>query len=275
ADAVVLGASCLESTRLLLNSGIANSSGQLGRNLTEHIMAAKISGFAPQLAGRMPSYAEDGHPGISYVPPFQNTSTREKDFIRGYSFEGWSGVSDYPGFAHGLDGFGASFKKRVKELYPAMITMETNGEVLTHRDNFVEIDPSGARDPYGIPTLRIQETFHENEMKMVAHMNAKAEEIFRAAGIEILSHDRAARQPGWSIHEVGAARMGRDPRASVLDGFNRAHDVPNLFVVDGAAFPSATALEPTLTIMALAARACDHLVDLTRRRELRKRPGRA
>ncbi|MBI1788275.1 MAG: GMC family oxidoreductase [Acidobacteria bacterium] len=225
ARVVVLGASCLESTRLLLNSRLGNSSGELGRNLCEHIMAAKISGFAPRLAGKMPAYAEDGHPGAGYIPQFQNVTAREKDFIRGYSFECSSGVSDYPGFAHGLEGFGAAFKKRVKELYPAMVTMETNGEVLARRENFVEIDPDGARDPYGIRTLRIHETFGENELRMVTHMNEKA-----------------------------------DPRTSVLDPFNRCHDVPNLLVVDGAAFPSATALEPTLTIMALAARACDHWV---------------
>jgi choline dehydrogenase-like flavoprotein len=106
---------------------------------------------------------------------------------------------------------------------------------------------------------------------MIRHMNEKAEEIFRASGIEILSRDPEARPPGWSIHEVGTARMGNDPRTSVLDRFNRSHDVPNLFVVDGSAFPAATALEPTLTIMALAARASDHLIRLARRRDLRKR----
>jgi choline dehydrogenase-like flavoprotein len=267
ARAVVLGASCLESTRLLLNSGLANSSGELGRNLCEHIMAAKITGFAPRLLGRMPDYAEDGHPGASYIPRFQNVAGREKNFIRGYSFECSSGVTDYPGFAHHLDGFGAGLKKRIKELYPAMVTMETNGEVLARRENFAEIDPDGARDPYGIPTLRIHMTFGENEMQMARHMNEKSEEIFRAAGIEILGRERGPRPPGWSIHEVGTARMGNDRRTSVLDRFNRCHDVPNLYVVDGAAFPSATALEPTLTIMALAARACDDLVARWRPRE--------
>jgi choline dehydrogenase-like flavoprotein len=271
AGAVVLGASTLETARILLNSKIANSSGQVGRNLSEHLMAAKITGFAPALAGRMPSYAEDGHPGFSLIPPFQNVDGREQNFIRSYTFQCSSGVTEYPGFAHGLDGFGAAFKKRVKNLYPAMVTMQTNGEVLTALGNYTEIDPSGATDPYGIPTLRIHLSYGENERQMIRHMNEKAEEIFRAAGIEILSRDPEARPPGWSIHEVGTARMGNDPRTSVLDRFNRSHDVPNLFVVDGAAFPAATALEPTLTIMALSARASDHLAALARRRELRKR----
>ena len=91
------------------------------------------------------------------------------------------------------------------------------------------------------------------------------------AGIEILSHRKEASQPGWSIHEVCTARMGSDPKTAILDGYNRSFDVPNLFVVDGAAFSSATALEPTLTIMALAARAGDHIADLLDRREMRKR----
>ena len=99
-------------------------------------------------------------------------------------------------------------------------------------------------------------------------MNDKAEEICRAAGIEILSHRKEASPPGWSIHEVCTARMGSDPRTAVLDGYNRCYDVPNLFVVDGAAFSSATALEPTLTIMALAARASDHIADLLDRGEM-------
>jgi choline dehydrogenase-like flavoprotein len=233
-------------------------------------MAARITGFAPQLAGKMPTYAEDGHPGGSYVPQFQNVDVAEKRFIRGYSFECASGVSDYPGFAHALDGFGASFKRRVKELYPAMVSMETNGEVLTSKDNFIEIDPDGQTDPYGIPTLRIHQAYGPNEQAMVEHMNWKAEETFRAAGIEILSLNREPRMPGWSIHEVGTVRMGNDYRTSVLNRFNQCHDVPNLLVVDGAAFCSATALEPTLTIMALAARACGHLLDLVRKHELRK-----
>jgi choline dehydrogenase-like flavoprotein len=275
--AVVLGASALESTRLLLNSkstrypaGLGNSSGQLGRNFSEHIMAAQITGFAPQLKGRMPGYPEDGHPGFSYIPQFQNVGAREKNFIRGYSFECSSGTGDYPGFAHRIGGFGASFKKKVKELYPAMVTMETNGEVLPRRENFVEIDPGGRKDPYGIPILKIHLSYGPNEEAMVRHMNDKAEEIFRAAGIEILSRHKEPKPPGWSIHEVGTARMGNDPKTSVLDRFNRSHDVPNLFVVDGASFCSATALEPTLTIMALAARASDHLADLIRGGELRR-----
>src|SRR5207249_946149 len=158
---------------------------------------------------------------------------------RGYSFECWSGVSDYPGFAHSIDGFGASYKKRIKQLYPALVTMETNGDMLVRPDNFVEIDPNGQTDPYGIPTLRIHETFGENERQMVKHMNVKAEEIFRAAGIEIFARDTGPKPPGWSIHEVGTARMGKDPRTSVLNRFNRTHEVPNLFVVDGASFCNA------------------------------------
>ena len=103
---------------------------------------------------------------------------------------------------------------------------------------------------------------------MVKHMVEKADEIFHAAGIEVLSRDSAPKPPGWSIHEVGTARMGNDPRTSVLNRFNRSHDVPNLYVVDGAAFCSATALEPTLTIMALAARAADNLVERAGKNEL-------
>ena len=279
AKTVVMAASTLSSTRILLNSGgrdhptgLGNSSGELGRNLSEHTMAARITGIAPVLRGRMPGYPEDGHPGASFVPPFVNVDNPEEaDFIRNYSFQCWSGTSDYPGHAHRLAGFGADFKRRVKNIYPALVNMTTNGEVLCRPENFVELDPEGATDPYGIPCLKIHLSFGENDRRMIRHMNDKAEEICRAAGIEILSHRKEASQPGWSIHEVCTARMGSDPKTSVLDGYNRSYDVPNLFVVDGAAFSSATALEPTLTIMALAARAGDHIADLLDRREMRKR----
>ncbi len=278
AKVVVLAASALSSTKILLSSrgrdyptGLGNSSGQLGKNLAEHTMAARITGIAPVLRGKMPDYPEDGHPGASYVPPFSNVDNPEQeDFIRNYSFECWSGTSDYPGHAHRLDGFGAGFKRQVKKTYPALVNMATTGEVLSRPENFVELDPAGRQDPYGIPSLRIRLEFGDNDRKMIRHMNDKAEEICRAAGIEILSHRKEASQPGWSIHEVCTARMGSNPKTAVLDGYNRSYDAPNLFVVDGSAFSSATALEPTLTIMALAARAGDHIADLLDRGEMRK-----
>ena len=162
AKAVVLAASTLASTKILLNSqgpdypsGLGNSSGELGRNLSEHTMAARITGIAPVLRGRMPGYPEDGHPGASFVPPFVNVDNPgEADFIRYYSFQCWSGTSDYPGHAHRLAGFGAGFKRRVKNIYPALVNMTSNGEVLCRPENFVELDPDGGRTPTASPASR-------------------------------------------------------------------------------------------------------------------------
>lgn len=274
ASVVVLAASTFESTRLMLNSkspffpnGLANSSGQLGRNLCEHIMAASITGIAPRLKNKFPSYPEDGHPGGTYIPRFRNLTHRNPKFIRGYSFEIDTGTSIFPGYAPDLPGFGSKWKREVKKIWPSIVSMGTNGEVLTSEQNFVEIDPH-VKDSFGIPVLKIHMQFGPNEKAMVEDMAATAYEIFEAAGIEVLSFDKGPLPPGWSIHEMGTARMGSNPKTSVLNPFGQAHDVKNLFVVDGSQMVSATCLEPTITIMALAARDCDYLIEEFRRGNL-------
>src|SRR5262245_9818519 len=267
AKVVVLAASTFESTRLMLNSksglfpnGLANSSGQLGRNLCEHIMAASITGIAPRLKNKFPTYPEDGHPGGTYIPRFRNLTDRHAKFIRGYSFEIDTGTSIFPGYASDVPGFGFAWKQEVKKIWPSIVSMGTNGEVLTSEGNFVEIDPH-VKDAWGIPVLKIHMQFGPNEKAMVEDMAATAQEIFEAAGIEVFSFDKGPLLPGWSIHEMGTARMGSNPKTSVLNPFGQAHDVKNLFVVDGSQMASATCLEPTITIMALAARDCDYLIE--------------
>jgi choline dehydrogenase-like flavoprotein len=145
--------------------------------------------------------------------------------------------------------------------------MGTNGEVLSSERNFVEIDPQ-VKDAWGIPVLKIHLEFGPNEKAMVEDMATMAQEIFETAGLEVLSFDKGPLPPGWSIHEMGTARMGNDPKTSVLNPFGQAHDVKNLFVVDGSQMVSATCLEPTITIMALAARDCDYLIEEFRRGNL-------
>ena len=271
---VVLAASTFESTRLLLNSksrffpsGLANSSGQLGKNLCEHIMAASITGIAPRLKGKRPSYPEDGHPGGTYIPRFRNVTDRHAKFIRGYSFECDSGTDIFPSYAADLPGFGSSWKREIKRIWPSIVSMGTNGEVLVSEKNFVEIDPD-VKDAWDIPVLKIHLEFGPNEKAMVADMGAMAQEIFKTAGVEVLSFHKGPLPPGWSIHEMGAARMGNDPRTSVLNSFGQSHDVKNLFVIDGSQMVSATCLEPTITIMALAARDSDYLIEEFRRGNL-------
>jgi choline dehydrogenase-like flavoprotein len=268
---IVLGASCLESTRLLLNSkneqaphGLANSSGVLGHYFCEQIMAGSIMGVVPQLRANK-NRGGDARPdgtGI-YIPRFRNLREKSRDFIRGYGFEGGGGSAEFPGFARKIPGFGAEFKEEVKKNYAAVISMGSFGEVLPRYENYVEIDPE-VKDAWGIPVLKFNIEWGPNELAMAKDMVETQREMFKTAGIEVLSERTEPLPPGWSIHDEGTARMGNDPKKSVLNRFNQAHDIPNLFVVDGSAFVSATEKNPTLTILALSMRAADYIVQETR-----------
>ncbi len=269
---IVLGAGCLESTRILLNSasdayprGLANSSGVLGKYFCEQIMAGDIMGLVPKLAGRK-SFADDARPdgtGI-YITRFRNLREKQAKFVRGYGFEGGGGSSEFPGFARKIQGFGAKFKEEIKKYYAAVISIGSFGEVLARPENFVEIDPV-ARDAWGIPALRFNIEWGPNELAMAEDAIATQREMFEAAGIEILDERKTPLSPGWSIHEEGTARMGNDPKTSVLNKYNQSHDIKNLFVADAASFVSATEKNPTLTILTLAMRASDYIADEMRR----------
>ena len=269
ARVVVLAASTLESARLLLLSksrahpaGIGNSSGHVGHNFCEHLMGPSVYGLVKERVGK-PRTLDDGRPGGFYVARFRNLESKRPDFIRGYGFEGSSGMGMFPSNANGTPGFGAAFKKQVREYAGAFIGMGGFGEVLARYENAVSIDPD-VKDRWGIPVLRFDYRFGDNEKRMAADMAAAGREMFEAAGIEVLSADADLLTEGWSIHELGTARMGTDPRTSVLNAFQQSHDVGNLFVVDGSSHVSAACQNPTWTIMALAWRSCDYLADQMR-----------
>jgi choline dehydrogenase-like flavoprotein len=270
---VVLAASTLETTRLLLNSksaqaprGIANSSGLLGHHFCEHIMGPRATGYLPQLEGA-PVTNEDGRPQSAYIARFRNLTDRHGSFIRGYGLQGGSGASEYPSYAPGVRGFGAAFKARVRELYPTPIGFGAFGEVLARYENQVEIDP-GTKDAWGVPVLRFNYRFGDNERAMAKDMADTAEEMLRAAGAEDITVRRDILTEGWSIHELGTARMGKDAKASVTNSFGQTHDVKNLFVSDGSVFVSAGCQNPTWTIMALCWRGMDYLKDAFKRGDL-------
>lgn len=265
AKVVVLAASTLESARLLLLSkssqhpnGIGNSSDHVGHNFCEHVMGPGVTGLIKDLVGK-PHTIEDGRPGGFYIPRFRNLREPQGSFIRGYGFEGNSGQSMFP-WHTGRPGFGAQYKKDVRDHAGAFINIGAFGEVLPRYESQVSID-SDVKDAWGVPALRFQYTFSDNERKMGEDMVTSAREMFEAAGIEIIGTDRELLTEGWSIHELGTARMGADPKTSVLNQFQQAHDVPNLFVVDGSSHVSASCQNPTWTIMALAWRSCDYLAD--------------
>ncbi len=273
AKVVVLAASTLESARLLLLSksptypnGIANSSGHVGHNFCEHMMGPGVTGFVKELAGRERTL-DDGRPGGFYIPRFRNLAERHSKFIRGYGFEGGSGTTMFPSRAAETAGFGASYKKAVRDNAGAFITMGAFGEVLPRYENFVDIDPA-TKDRWKIPVLRFHYRFGDNEKRMAEDMVDAAREMFESAKIEVIGVDREMLPEGWSIHELGTARMGDDPKTSVLNQFQQSHDVKNLFVVDGSSHVSASCQNPTWTIMALCWRSCDYLVDQFRKGNL-------
>jgi choline dehydrogenase-like flavoprotein len=258
---VVLCAQALESARILLNSkpgGLGNSSGALGHYLMDHLwVAGGATGQFPGLEGR-PTLDGPTRPNGIYVIRFRNRKDgpRSKRFLRGYGFQGGQGTS----FSFDAPGFGEAYKKAVQQ--PASsVRLVGFGECLPYFENFVEIDPSGQVDAFGIPILRIHMGWGENERAMIPDMAESAAEMMEAAGargIEPFVHPD--RVPGYGIHEVGVARMGRDPKTSVLNQYQQSHDLPNLFVMDGSGFTSGACQNPTLTIMALAVRSSDYLL---------------
>lgn len=264
ARTVVLGASTLESARLMLMSkstmypnGIGNSSDHVGHNFCEHLMGPGIHGLVKDLVGK-PRTVDDGKPGHFYLARFRNLADKQKNFLRGYGFEGSSGTSMIPSSAFSALGFGSGYKKAVRDYAGAYIEMGAFGEVLPRYENHVSIDRQ-VKDKWGIPVLRFQYKFGENEHKMAADMAVTAREMFEESGIEVVSVHREVLTEGWSIHELGTARMGSNPKTSVLNQFQQSHDVKNLFVVDGSSHVSASCQNPTWTIMALCWRSCDHL----------------
>jgi choline dehydrogenase-like flavoprotein len=264
---VVLCASTLESTRILLNTktrqhpnGLGNTSDALGRYLMDHAFPIGVSGIVPQLRGQEYDYSDGRANGI-YVPKFRNVFDKHPDFIRGYGMQGGVKMGYSYARAKNQHGFGAEFKKQVREA-PEEIFFSLNcwGEMLPRPENRVTIHPTKV-DKWGIPVLHIDAKHGDNERAMIKDMLETTSEMARAAGFEILSENKVAAPPGFCIHETGTARMGADKKTSVLNQWNQLWDVSNVFVTDGAAFTSQGCQNPTLTMMALTLRACDWLVE--------------
>ncbi len=264
ARVVFLCASALESARILLNSGLANSSGQVGRNVMDHIKGGGASG---RFDGWTDRRVIGNRPNGIYVPRFRNVASRHPDFIRGYGFQGGAGRGRWEG-ALRAPGIGAALKQRLTELGPWGMTFVGFGEMLPREENRATLHPTLV-DAWGIPSLHIECTWSENELAIHRDMNVAAAELLDAAGAkDIRPSTGGPSTPGGSNHEMGTARMGRDPKTSVLNGWNQAWDVPNLFVTDGAAMTSSGWQNPSLTYMALTARACHYAVEQLKRGDL-------
>jgi choline dehydrogenase-like flavoprotein len=238
---IVLCASTIESTRLLLASatrdfptGLANASGILGHYLMDHFGGPRV------IAVSKIEDAEQFSRERAYVPRFCNLSGQSEVFLRGYGIQ-------------------ADFE--VDAQRNTILTMGVFGEVLPYVENCIELDES-TRDTWGLAVPRVRFQYRENEHSMALHARTTLQEIVDALGFRsIVTHDGLL-VPGTRAHELGGARMGTSPSDSVLNAFNQCWDIPNLFVTDGACFPSAGYKGPTLTMMALTARACDKILEL-------------
>ncbi len=276
AKAVVVAASACESARLLLNSksslfpdGLGNSTGNVGRYLTDSV-GSDGWGEIPALE-KMPPHNHDGVGGMHYYVPWWKFD-RKNDFPRGYHIELWGG-RDMPGvgmfgnLCHDEEGYGAQLKRRARQVYGTTVGMSGRGEMIPNPDTYCELDPDQV-DQWGIPVLRFHFKWSEYELRQAKDMQETFKSIIEMMGGTYKTKTRIEGQypfgilaGGKIIHEVGTARMGADPKTSVLNANCQTHDVKNVFVTDGAPLVTNPDKNPTLTIMALSWRASEFLLD--------------
>ena len=272
ARVVIVGASACESARLLMNSksslypnGIGNSSGQVGRNLTDTVGYA-VNGTIPALEG-MPRHNSDGIGGMHVYVPWWELDKKNKDFPRGYHIEIGGGYNmPQLGSNRSGDGYGKGLKEQIRKNYGTGIHFAGRGEMVPNEHSYCEIDPS-AVDQWGIPVLRFHFRWSEHETNMVKHMHQTFTNLIETMGGRVNTPPMPANalnvisKGGEIIHEAGTCRMGEDPRTSVLNKWSQTHDSPNLLVVDAAPFNGNPDKNVTLTIVANSWRASEHIAE--------------
>lgn len=259
AKIIFSNASALGTAQILLNSrsdafpnGLANSSDQVGRNIMDHIYALSTAGIFPD--GPDTTYFGRRPTGL-YIPRFRNVTEEGRDYVRGYGYQGAASRVGWRSAANG-PGVGVDLKDRVRQLGPWMMYIGGFGEMLPYESNRLTLSETET-DKWGLPIPHIDVEFGDNERKMSAQILEDGKAMIEAAGGIVVSQATEPGTPGLGIHEMGTARMGTDPSNSVLNKWNQCHDVPNLFITDGAAMASSACQNPSLTYMALSARAAD------------------
>lgn len=268
ARAVVVSCACVQTVSLLLMSkspryphGLGNSSGMLGRNWIPHLTASHTA-VVENLEGHAASN-DEGALDHGYIPSWMHA--RRRDYARSFAVQyDYQGRRSNSWWIKQLPGFGADYKQRVRDVYPAVLVFRPNMEMLPNKETYIDLNPE-REDEFGLPVARKQLVLGDNEKKMFAHAKELTKDILESSKIRLVS---VPERVYWPDHELGGCIMGNDARTSVVNKWCQSHDVPNLFVVDGSVFPSGSEKNPTLTIMTLAARTADHIVERFKRREL-------
>lgn len=270
AKIIFLNAGAIPSASILMNSksnrfptGMGNESDQLGRNIMDHHLGV---GASASVEGFNEDYFFGNRPNGLYIPRFRNWGKDKRDYLRGFGYQGGASRAGW-GRGVGMDGFGASFKEDLTNPGSWSIGFGGFGEILPNESNRFTL--SDQKDKWGLPVLSFESEFGQNELRMREDMMNDAAEMLEAAGFKNIStYNSQSTHIGLGIHEMGTARMGRDPKTSVLNKHNQVHAVKNVFVTDGAAMVSASCVNPSLTYMALTARAADFAVSELKKKNL-------
>lgn len=269
AKIIFVNAGALNTNLLLLNSvsqrfpeGIGNDSGVLGKYVAFHNYRARISGSFNDFKD---VYTEGRRPSSAYLPRFRNVYRQETGFLRGYA----AGFSAGRGTHRDTSGFGEGLKEQLmkKELGGWHVGSHMMGETIPKESNYVQLDKS-QKDAWGMPLLKVKIDYDDNDEKMVKDYHEQMTEMFTKAGFTDIHVSDSKQAPGLDIHEMGGARMGHDPKTSVLNKWNQLHACSNVFVTDGACMTSTSTQNPSLTYMALTARAVDYAVGQLKKNEL-------
>ncbi|MGJ8694013.1 MAG: GMC oxidoreductase [Thalassotalea sp.] len=260
AKVIFVCASTIGSTQILMNStskkfpkGIGNSSGVLGHYLMDHNYNANAHG---DIDGFEDEYYSGRRPTALYMPNFYYNNSNIRNFLRGYALSGGAYRENWQNLQH-QDGLGVDYKNTLSKPGKWKFGLSAQGEMLPRFENQMRLHPT-LKDKWGMPQIEFDCRFSENETNMMLDAAEQAETMLKAAGLTNVKSSVSHGPPGLAIHELGTARMGRDPKTSFLNGFNQSHDVPNLFVTDGSSFCSSAVQNPSLTFMALTARAVDY-----------------
>ena len=266
AKIIFLNASTIDTASILMRStsarfpdGLGNDSKQVGHNLMDHIIG---SGATGDYEGMTDKYYYGRKPAGIYMPRFRNlnSETSRKDYVRGWGYQASGARKSWDTLITDLPGFGKDFKEKLLKPGPWTLWIGGWGETLPYYENHISLDDS-KKDDWGFPIVHIHFKYGDNEEAMKKDIQQTAVEMLEKAGFNGINSFNYNLPAGSAVHEMGTVRMGRDPKTSVLNGFNQIHEVKNVFITDGSCMTSAACQNPSLTYMALTARACDFAVN--------------